>query len=178
MEIREALKEQFHAGLAMLAECIEKCPDDLWTAAAAKVDDGDRVIFRPFWRIAFHTLYFTHLYLGQGESSFQPWPDRKPGYFEEMWDSSWDIEPFEFPEEAEPISKTQLLSYHSYLRGLIDSTIDSLDLDTANSGFHWYQNISKLSHELLNLRHLQGHVGQLSELLMARGIPTEWVSRA
>ena len=38
--------------------------------------------------------------------------------------------------------------------------------------------MSKLSHELMNLRHTQGHVGQLSELLMARGIDTDWTSKA
>jgi hypothetical protein len=38
--------------------------------------------------------------------------------------------------------------------------------------------MSKLSHELMNLRHTQGHVGQLSELLMARGIDTGWVARS
>jgi hypothetical protein len=38
--------------------------------------------------------------------------------------------------------------------------------------------MGKLSHQILNLRHLQGHVGQLSELLMARGIDIDWVSKA
>lgn len=38
--------------------------------------------------------------------------------------------------------------------------------------------MSKLSHELMNLRHTQGHVGQLSELLMARGIDTDWISKS
>jgi len=30
MELRQALKEQYHAGLAMLAECVEKCPEGMW----------------------------------------------------------------------------------------------------------------------------------------------------
>jgi hypothetical protein len=29
----------------------------------------------------------------------------------------------------------------------------------------------------MNLRHLQGHVGQLSELLMAKGIDTDWICK-
>ena len=29
MELRQALKEQYHAGLAMLAECVEKCPQGI-----------------------------------------------------------------------------------------------------------------------------------------------------
>ena len=45
MELRTALKEQYHAGLTMLRQCVEQCPDDLWTSGAHP---------RPFWRIAFH----------------------------------------------------------------------------------------------------------------------------
>jgi hypothetical protein len=37
--------------------------------------------------------------------------------------------------------------------------------------------MTKLSHQIMNVRHIQGHVGQLSELLMQRGIDTDWVSR-
>jgi len=29
MELRQALKEQYHAGLAMLAECVAKCPEGI-----------------------------------------------------------------------------------------------------------------------------------------------------
>ena len=65
MDLRRALKEQYHGGLAMLAECVEKCPEDMWTAGAHP---------RTFWRIAFHAAFFTQLYLGQNEAAFQPWP--------------------------------------------------------------------------------------------------------
>jgi hypothetical protein len=77
MELRQALKEQYHAGLAMLAECVEKCPEGMWL-------EGEHP--RTFWRIAFHAAFFTHLYLGQNEEAFAPWPapPRRPisWYFE------------------------------------------------------------------------------------------------
>lgn len=38
--------------------------------------------------------------------------------------------------------------------------------------------MSKLSHELMSLRHIQGHVGQLSELLMRDDIDTDWIGKA
>ena len=60
---------------------------------------------------------------------------------------------------------------------MIDPTVDQLDLASDETGFSWYKNMSKLSHQLMNLRHMQGHVGQLSELLMARGIDTDWVAQ-
>jgi hypothetical protein len=82
------------------------------------------------------------------------------------------------PDEAEVYERKEILEYVAFVHGLVDSTVDALDLDTDESGFSWYRNISKLSHQLLNLRHVQGHVGQLSELLMARDVDIDWVSRA
>ena len=178
MNIKDALKEQYHASLAMLVDCIEKCPDDLWTSPSRKDQDGDRYCIRSFWRIAFHGIYFTHLYFGQSVDAFQPWPGRRKDYFEGMWHEPWEIEPFEFPEDADPTTKRELLDYIAYVDGILDSTIDNLDLDSEESGIPWYKNFGKLSHELLTLRHLQGHVGQLSELLLAREIDTDWISRS
>jgi hypothetical protein len=177
MDSRSALKEQFHAGLAMLADSVGKCPDDLWSAPTPPIQDEERVIYRSYWRIAFHTAYFTHLYLGQNEDTFQPWPERRKHQHEGMWQKPWDLEPYEMAGDTEPYTKKEILEYITYVDGLIDPTIDTLDLDSEASGFSWYPKVSKLSHELMNLRHLQGHIGQLSELLMMRGIDTEWVSR-
>ncbi|MEA2554079.1 MAG: hypothetical protein QOJ65_2255 [Fimbriimonadaceae bacterium] len=177
MDLRAALKEQYHAGLAMLADCVEKCPDDLWAAAAPVEKDEERTVIRSFWRIAFHNAYFTHLYLGQNEDAFQPWPNRRQGHHEGMWHKPWDLEPYELPEDTEPYTRREILQYISYVDGLIDPTVDQLDLDSPETGFHWYRNMTKLSHQIMNVRHVQGHVGQLSELLMQGGIDTDWVSR-
>jgi len=168
MEVRTALKEQYHAGLAMLAQCLDRCPDHLWTAGEYP---------RTYWRIAYHAIYFTHLYLGQDEGSFQPWPERKDE-FPEMWRKPWELEPYELPEEAGLYSQRELRKYLEFVDQLIDPTVDGLDLDTSESGFGWYKNISKLSHQIMNVRHVQGHVGQLSELLMAHGIDLNWVARS
>ncbi len=164
--LRQALKEQYHAGLAMLADCIERCPDDVWTAGTHP---------RTFWRIAYHAAFFTHLYLGQDEAAFRPWPHHRADC-DCLWGS--DTEPYELPEEIPPYERKEMLEYVAFVDALINPTVDSLDLDATETGFSWYKDMSKLSHELLNLRHLQGHVGQLSELLMVRGIDTEWRSRA
>lgn len=167
MEIKSALKEQYHAGCAMLAECVEKCPDDLWTSGPHP---------RPFWRIAFHAAYYTHLYLGQSEAVYEPWPDRPEGC-PELWQRPWNVEPYELPDDFAPYTKPQMQNYIAYVVSLVDPTVDTLDLDAEETGLPWYKNMSKLSHELMNLRHLQGHVGQLSELLMARNIDTDWMGK-
>ena len=168
MDIRTDLKEQYHAALGMLADCVERCPDDLWISGTD---------WRTFWRIAFHTAYFTHLYLGQDRAAFQSWP-ASPERYNMLWGQGGEVEPYELPMEIEVLRRKDALGYIAFIDSLVDPTLDSLDLDAAETGFEWYTGMSKLSHELMNLRHIQGHVGQLSELLMARGIDTTWIGKA
>ncbi len=186
MDLKAALKDQYHRGLAMLTQCVERCPEMLWDApnppTPLPAPEGDLSwcgIARPFWRIAFHDAYFTHLYLGQGESAFQPPPAETSGMrrteFEGMWRAPWDLEPYELLEGTTACRPSEILEYIAFIDGLVDATVDGLDLDAPTSGFSWYPKETKLSHELMNLRHLQGHVGQLSELLMLRGIDIDWI---
>ncbi len=174
MELRQALKEQCHAGLGMLAECVEKCPEDLWLAGEPP---------RAFWRIVWHAAYFTQSYVAPNEAAFNgsvaDWPlavRTVLGVSETQQASA--IEPYELQEGVTPLTRQEMQDYIAYVRGLIDATVESLDLDSQETGFSWYPNMSKLSHELMNLRHLQGHVGQLSELLMARGIDVAWIAKS
>ena len=169
MELRQALKEQYHAGLAMLTQCVEKCPEGMWLA-------GEHP--RTFWRITFHTAFGTHVGMGQNEAAFQPWPGRREGIHAGLWEDPAYVEPYELPEGAESYERLEMLDYIRFVDGLVDPTVDQLDLDSDDTGFSWYTDMSKMSHQLMNLRHLQGHVGQLSELLMARGIDTNWVAKS
>ena len=88
------------------------------------------------------------------------------------------MEPDELPEGAESYRRNEILDYIRFVDELVDPTVDQLNLAADETGFSWYPNMSKLSHQLMNLRHTQGHVGQLSELLMARGIDTDWVAKS
>lgn len=166
MEIKQALKDQFRASLRMLAQCVERCPDDLWTQGEYP---------RYYWRIAFHAIFFTHVGIAQDEASYVPWPDR-PGKHEAMFLDPAHIEPYELPDGAELFTKEETLAYISHVDAILDESIDRLDLDTDESGYRWYPKMSKMSNVLMNLRHIEGHVGQLSELLMARGVDIDWVS--
>jgi len=174
MELRQALKEQYHASLAMLSECVEKCPQTVWTA-------GEHP--RAFWRIAWHAAYFAHNYLVQNAEGFNrsvaDWPSAiRTTLGVSDTQKAIDVEPYELPEGVSPLSQRDLLDYISHVGGLVDATVEDLDLDVDETGFPWYPNMSKLSHELMNLRHIQGHVGQLSELLMAGGIDTGWIAKS
>lgn len=159
MDVRDALKGQYHAAYRMLRECVELCPEELWTGGEFP---------RYFWRIAYHAAFYGHLYMSQSEEAFTPW--RKHSH------QAWEL-CIEDAEHIDPFTKGEVLEYIDEVRKQIDSIVDGLDLDTSDSGFYWYKNITKLEHELLSLRHVQGHVGQLSERLFAAGIETSWISR-
>lgn len=176
MDVKQALKEQYHGGLAMFAQAVLLCPDDLWIAANVCGD-----LDRPFWRIALHCAYYTHLYMGQGVGAFaspEPTAIGRRKDFDRMWTPPFEVEPFELPAVTQTCSKGDVLEYIGWIDEATDKTVDGLDLDSDDNGFPWYKNMNKLSHELMNLRHLQGHVGQLSELLMARGIDIDWAGKA
>jgi len=160
MSIRDALKGQYHAGLAMMRTCVEACPDDVWL-------EGKHP--RNYWRIAYHGIFYTHLYLQTGEDAFVPW-EKHRDTVRILWE---DDEPV--PVEP-PYSREELLEYVELVDRGVDGWVDALDLESADPGFHWYS-IPKLDHQILNVRHLGGHVGQLSELLMAHGIDVDWVSK-
>jgi DinB superfamily len=152
MTMRNALKSQYHAALAMLQEAIESCPPGLWA------DDG---AVNPFWRVAYHALFYTDFYLQPSEHGFVPWEGHRPGL------QRFGTDP---PPDAPrpPYSIEELAGYCRRLGDGIDAAVDGLDLDAAESGFSWYP-MSKLEHQLVNIRHLQHHAGQLADRLRRTG---------
>ena len=62
--LRSALKSQYHAALAMLRFAIEQCPDELWAGGG---------YINPTWRVAYHTLFYTHFYLQPTANDLTPW---------------------------------------------------------------------------------------------------------
>ncbi len=162
MDTRAALKSQYHAALAMLRQAIERCPDDLWIA-------GDHP--RTFWRIAYHALFYTHLYLQPDQGTFRPWEgSRDDCHFLEAL--PWP--PHDPPKVAPAYTRQEVLAYWHLCDAMIDDGVDRLDLDAPHCGFPWY-NMPKLDHQFMNVRHIQQHVGQLAERLCPVGADPDWV---
>ncbi|HZW98880.1 MAG TPA: DinB family protein [Trueperaceae bacterium] len=164
--IRSVLKSQYHAGLAMLRQTIELCPEELWFDAAPR---------NSFWQVAYHALFFTHLYLMPREEDFVPWE----GHVGEVQNPDGIAGPPDpdspLPVTAPPYSRAQALAYLQHLDGMIDDVVDSLDLASADSGFYWYK-VPKLEHQLINVRHLNHHMAQLADRLTAAGVEgVRWV---
>ena len=162
MSIQAVLKSQYRASLAMLLGAIEACPDDLWTS--------DRYV-NPFWHVAYHTLFFTHLYLQPTEADFVPWSHQRPGYHR-LGPAAAAAGPLT------PYTADEVRAYWRECQAMVDAAVDRLDLAAPESGFSWYP-ISKLEHQLVSIRHIQHHSGQLSDRLrQSIGHGVAWVGGA
>jgi hypothetical protein len=162
MTTKEIIKSQYMAALEMLAQAITQCPQNLW----ADPEDVNQ-----FWNIAYHALFFTHLYLQESEAEFQPWEKHVDGLHH------FDPQPESAPEGAEyglPFSKEDLLSYLDFCRQVVRDRVPATNLE-AESGFDWIP-FNKLQLQFYNIRHIQHHTGELYERLGTRaGIEVRWV---
>jgi len=165
VNVRAALKGQYHGALAMLKQAVERCPDHLWLS-------GEHP--RTVWRVAYHTLFYTDLYMQSGEGDFQPW-HRHREESNSLAELPWP--PHDMPKVCEPYTKDEVLQYLAIVDGKVDETVDRLDLDAPDCGFWWYD-MPKLDHQIMNIRHIQQHAGQLSELEYAAGVDLDWVGRS
>ena len=163
MNVQAALKSQYHAALAMLKQAIEECPDGLWDGAGHDA---------AFWRVAYHTLFYTHLYLQPNEDAFRPWEHHRDEY--QFLDTlPWP--PHRQPKIGEPYTKSQVLEYWRVCDAMIDAGVDRLDLDAQECGFPWYK-LPKLDHQIVNIRHIQHHAAVLGDRLRsAGGADIRWV---
>ena len=165
--VHDSLRRQYGAGLAMLRAAVEGCPDDAWLGR----DDAAGA-----WQLAYHALFFTHLYLMPDEAAFAPWPghrgdaqhaDGLPGPAD-----PGDDRPLLPPSYA----KDDVLAYLDWIEARLDAWIAALDLTSRESGFSWYP-IGKLDHQLVNLRHLQHHLAQIMlRVRDAGGDPGGWIA--
>ena len=163
---RAALKSQYHASLAMLRNGVEQCPEDLWDSTG---------LTNEFWQIAYHALFFTHLYLQPRLEDFIPWPGHQGDVQHEDGIAGPPYPDTNLPLIPDPYSRDEVLTYCDYCIRLVDDAVDLLDLDSSESGFHWYS-VPKLEHQLVNLRHLAHHTAQLADRLRNAGAPSlKWV---
>lgn len=162
MDIRAALKSQYRSALAMLRQAIERCPDELWL---------DPSVTNRYWNIAYHTLFFTHLYLQPERKDFAPWTKGRE-HFEHLGKVPYP--PHHSPVREPSYTRAEMLEYADFIESQLDEKIDSMDLDAGDCGFSWYH-MPKLDHQIMNIRHLQHHAAQLADRLRQHAnIATDW----
>lgn len=163
MDVRAALKGQYRAALAMLSQAITDCPEAVWNGNGQPTD---------FWRVAYHALFFTHLYLHPTVEAFRPWAKHRGEA--ECLGPPHDA-PHRPPKSCDAYSKTEMLEYLALCGSFVDTAVDQMDLDAAECGFPWYR-IPKLDHQINNIRHLQHHTALLAgRLRQAQGTDVRWV---
>jgi len=154
------LWSQFGAAILMLENAILGCPDELWAARSRA---------RPFWRLAYHSLFFLDLYLSDTPSGFAPPP---PFTLSELSPGS------ETPET--PYSKTDLRGYLDHGRRKCRAAIEALTAEKLlrPCGFRWVGvNVAELF--LYNMRHVQHHAAQLNLILREKtDSAPSWVFKA
>lgn len=161
MDTKSVINSQFHAALDMLAQTIERCPERVW------YDDAPR---NKAWHIAYHALFYVHLYIQPSEADFVPWPSHRQNY--EVMGGRLGYPPFTEVVIDQPYSPADVLDYLALVRAEVDEQIAQMDLD-APSGFSWLP-FGKLELQFYSLRHLMMHIGEIADRLGAEGIDVEW----
>ena len=153
--MEDAIARQMRSAVTMLRFVVEQCPDSLWLAGEPNES----------WHLAYHALFYTHLYLAPSEREFVAWGKHRDGvnYLGERC-----------PDPGEPYSQAEVMEYADFCLAHIDGWVRQTPLD-APSGFSWLE-MTRLEVHLYNLRHLAHHGGQLADRLRTEadiGVP--WV---
>ena len=162
MNYPQIFMAQYQAALEMLKGAITRCPDDLWDSPQDKTR---------FWHVAYHALFYTHLYLQDSEQTFTPWSGHRPEY-QFLGPVPWP--PHAAPKIGEPYDKAGVLAYLAFCQREVEERVPRLDLE-AGSGFDWLP-FSKAELQIYTIRHIQQHAGELMERLGTRaGLELDWV---
>jgi hypothetical protein len=158
MDYSKVIISQYLAALEMLKEAIDQCPSSIWN------DPSDKT---KFWQIAYHALFYTHLYLQDSEEDFTPWSEHREGYH------SLGQVPSR-PETVEHYEKDSVLEYVAFCQQQVAERVPQLNLEGA-SGFHWLP-FDKFELQFYTIRHIQQHAGELMERLGTRAdLELPWV---
>jgi hypothetical protein len=160
--VRQTILRQYRAGLAMLGQAVELCPEALWLST----DYQNR-----FWHVAYHSAFYVHFYSQPSEADFKPWPKHKPNS-NYLGPRPWaKDEPFERPA---PYSRQDVQEYLEFCRNEVEKEIPIVFLESG-SGFSWLP-FNKLELQFYTIRHLQHHTGQLVDRLRnAVNLGVGWV---
>ena len=154
--IKDAISKQFEASMSMLESAIENCPGELWNKPVAQLQ---------FCQAAFHTLFFTDLYLGPDLDSLQTQE------FHSLHANVFaGYEEFEDRPQQKTYSREFIEEYFRYCRSKAEAVIPAeTEASLAQrSGFFWLK-FSRAEVYLYNIRHIHHHAAQLSLWLKSQG---------
>jgi DinB superfamily len=149
--LKHVLLSQLEAALAMLNQCITACPPEHWETKIAN---------DTFRQVAYHTLFFTDLYLSPNEAAF---------LLRDLHTHGGDERG---PTLSPGLPQAETLAYLPLIR---QKALDIFAAETPDSlqgpsGFSW-RKTSRTELHIYNIRHLQHHTGALIASLR-KNIPT------
>ena len=159
--LKKSLWQQFGAAIDTLNDAMRLCPDDLWETVLWEDEDDER--YGQFWYIAYHTLFWTDLFLGGSYEGFTP-----PAPFIRGT----------LPDE--PYAKADVHAYLRDCREKCKAMVQELTDERASEIciFPWMQP-SYLELQFYSMRHVQEHAAQLNMILGHRGITgQDWFAKA
>ena len=163
LDLNNLILAQHHAALATLRHCIEQCPDDSWNEKVANL---------PISTAAFHTLFWTDMYL-----------ELNTDHFQEQKFHKINVEMFgEYEERKSELQKqiyekSDVVNYLNYCTEKAEKVIlaETQESLAAKSGFHWLE-CSRAEVHVYSIRHIQHHAAQISmRLRIDHNIQIPWV---
>jgi len=164
--VRSSVTSQYGAALAMLRGCLDRADGSAWVAPSGR---------RPFWHVAYHTMFITDLYLSESADAFRPQPFHRANY-DLLSVPVWAPERKLTAEE--PYEPAVLAGYVDTLTAKMRAAVGAETEATlaGPSGFDWLP-FTRLELHLYSTRHVQHHAGQLASTLRRlsdTGVP--WVA--
>lgn len=147
MNTKQVIQSQYLAALAMLKQAIVKCPPQVWD----DLQDKDK-----FWFIAYHALYYAHVYLKTPGRDYVRW--KKPKY----------------DNPGVLITKPQVLEHLAQVERDVVEHVSHMDLG-GSSGYAGFLP-NKLELQIYNIRHIQQHAGELYQRLSKHNVRLSWAS--
>lgn len=155
MNEHKILISQYRAALEMLKQTIQQCPETHWKSLETQT---------AFGQVAYHALFYTHLYLQESQQTFTAWSKHRAEY---LFSDQVPQPPVEL------LDKATVLEYLAFCEQEVVDKLAGTDL-AADSGFHWLP-FSKLELQIYSIRHIQQHVGELMERLGSAAHAISWI---
>lgn len=162
---KNTLGSQLNAALTMFREAVVQCPDENWEGNV-----GDHA----FWHVAYHTLFFTDLYLSRDDKSFEARDLHRENYH---FLGKKPFPPYEILVADDPYTRDVILEYVEICRRKAEEAIGSETGESLEgpSGFFWYE-VPRAELYVINIRHVQHHGAQMALYLRkTAGIGIDWV---
>jgi hypothetical protein len=163
--IAHGLASQLLAGLSMLKDCIDRCPEKEW---------HERHNDHPFSQVVFHALFDCDYLLGDTDADF-----KEQIFHRENRENFGDYEELEDRIPPHLPERDFLNRYYEHCGGKVASAIETktiADLITPNADVTG--NMTKLERYVNLIRHLQHHTAQLGlRLQFATEREMDWIAR-